>query len=43
MRTQTCQLLVVPQSDGTQRWAYADQGRIFGGHLGDGPAIEGAL
>lgn len=37
------QLAVVPQADGSQHWAYVAQGRLFGGHLGDGPAIEGAL
>lgn len=37
------EVAVVPQADGTQRWAYHQHGVMFGGHLGEGPAIEGAL
>jgi len=37
------ELAVVPQADGSARWAYHQQGVVFGGHLGEGPAIEGAL
>lgn len=34
---------VVQQTDGTQHWAYHQKGLLFGGHLGDGAAIQGAL
>ena len=37
------EVAVIPQADGTQRWAYHQQGVVFGGHLGEGPALEGAL
>ena len=37
------EVAVVPQADGTQRWAYHQSGLLFGGHLGDGAAIAGAL
>ena len=36
-------LVIATQPDGRQRWAYHHQGVIFGGDLGDGPALEGAL
>jgi|GEM_PF-2470703 len=36
-------LVIATQPDGTQRWAYHHQGVIFGGDLGDGPALDGAL
>jgi hypothetical protein len=34
---------VVPQADGSQHWAYHQAGLLFGGHLGDGAAVEGAI
>jgi hypothetical protein len=37
------ELVIAPQPDGTQRWAYHHQGLIFGGALGDGAAVVGAL
>jgi hypothetical protein len=37
------QVAVVEQADGTQHWAYHQAGLLFGGHLGDGAAITGAL
>lgn len=37
------ELVIATQPDGSQRWAYHHQGVIFGGDLGDGPALEGAL
>jgi Matrixin len=37
------EVAVVQQADGTQRWAYHQAGLLFGGHLGDGAAIAGAL
>jgi hypothetical protein len=37
------QVAVVEQADGTQHWAYHQAGLLFGGHLGDGAAISGAL
>jgi hypothetical protein len=37
------ELVIATQPDGRQRWAYHHQGLIFGGDLGDGPALEGAL
>jgi Matrixin len=37
------EVAVVPQSDGTQHWSYHQNGLLFGGHLGDGAAINGAL
>jgi hypothetical protein len=37
------EVAVIPQADGSQRWAYHQHGVVFGGHLGEGPAIEGAL
>ncbi|HET8932689.1 MAG TPA: matrixin family metalloprotease [Polyangiales bacterium] len=36
-------LVIATQPDGSQRWAYHHQGLIFGGDLGEGPALEGAL
>jgi hypothetical protein len=37
------EVVVVPQADGSQHWAYHQAGVLFGGHLGDGPALDGAL
>ena len=37
------EVAVVQQTDGTQHWAYHQAGLLFGGHLGDGAAIENAL
>ncbi|HKP64330.1 MAG TPA: matrixin family metalloprotease [Polyangiales bacterium] len=37
------EVAVVEQADGTQRWAYHQAGLLFGGQLGDGAAISGAL
>jgi hypothetical protein len=37
------EVAVVEQADGTQHWAYHQAGLLFGGHLGDGAAISGAL
>jgi hypothetical protein len=37
------ELVVAQQPDGTQRWAFHHQGVVFGGALGDGPALVGAL
>jgi hypothetical protein len=37
------ELAVVPQADGSQHWAYHQAGLLFGGHLGDGAAVEHAL
>jgi hypothetical protein len=37
------ELAVVQQADGTQHWAYHQAGLLFGGHLGDGAALSGAL
>lgn len=37
------EVAVVAQADGTQHWAYHQGGLLFGGHLGDGAAIAGAL
>jgi hypothetical protein len=37
------ELVIATQPDGTQHWAYHHQGLIFGGDLGDGPALDGAL
>jgi hypothetical protein len=37
------EVAVVEQADGTQHWAYHQSGLLFGGHLGDGAAIAGAL
>ncbi|HEX2677830.1 MAG TPA: matrixin family metalloprotease, partial [Polyangiales bacterium] len=36
-------VVVAEQTDGSVRWAYQQSGRVFGGDLGDGPAIAGAL
>lgn len=36
-------LVIAPQPNGRSRWAYHHQGLIFGGDLGEGPALEGAL
>jgi hypothetical protein len=36
-------VVVVPQANGSQHWAYHQAGLIFGGHSGDGAAIDGAL
>jgi hypothetical protein len=36
-------VVVVPQTNGTQHWAYHHAGSIFGGHTGDGAAIDGAI
>jgi hypothetical protein len=37
------ELAVVQQADGTQHWAHHQAGILFGGHLGEGPALDGAL
>ena len=37
------EVAVVEQADGTQHWTYHQKGLLFGGHLGEGAAIEGAL
>jgi hypothetical protein len=37
------EVVVAQQADGSQHWAYHSQGTVFGGALGEGPAIEGAL
>jgi hypothetical protein len=37
------EIAVVEQADGTQHWAYHQAGLLFGGQLGDGAAISGAL
>jgi Matrixin len=37
------EVAVVEQADGTQHWAYHQGGLLFGGHLGDGAAVSGAL
>jgi len=37
------EVVVAEQADGSQRWAYHQRGLVFGGDLGDGPAIAGAL
>lgn len=37
------EVAVVEQADGTQHWSYHQSGLLFGGHLGDGAAISGAL
>jgi hypothetical protein len=37
------EVVVAEQGDGSQRWAYHQAGVLFGGDLGDGVAIEGAL
>jgi hypothetical protein len=37
------EVVIATQPDGRQHWAYHHQGLIFGGDLGDGPALEGAL
>jgi hypothetical protein len=37
------EVAVVPQADGSQHWAYHRAGVLFGGHLGEGAAINGAL
>jgi hypothetical protein len=37
------EVVVVPQADGSQHWAYHQAGLLFGGHLGEGAALERAL
>jgi hypothetical protein len=37
------EVAVVQQPDGSQRWAYHQSGTLFGGHLGDAAAIDGAV
>ncbi|HEX4352521.1 MAG TPA: matrixin family metalloprotease, partial [Polyangiales bacterium] len=37
------EVVVVPQADGSQHWAYHQAGVLFGGHLGEGPAVTNAL
>jgi hypothetical protein len=37
------EVAVVEQADGTQHWAYHQAGLLFGGQLGDGAAVSGAL
>ena len=37
------ELAVVEQADGSQHWSYHQKGLLFGGHLGDGAAIQNAL
>jgi hypothetical protein len=37
------EIVVATQADGVQHWAFATDGKLFGGHLGDGPAIAGRL
>jgi hypothetical protein len=37
------ELAVVEQANGTQHWAYHRAGVLFGGHLGEDTALEGAL
>jgi MYXO-CTERM domain-containing protein len=37
------EVAVVQQPDGSQHWAYHQSGTLFGGHLGDAAAIDGAL
>ncbi len=36
-------VVIAPQSEGRAHWAYEQGGRVFGGDLGDGPSITGAL
>jgi hypothetical protein len=36
------EVAVVQQADGSQHWAYHHAGLLFGGHLGDGAAIDNA-
>ena len=37
------EVAIVQQADGSQHWAYHQAGALFGGHLGDGAAIDAAL
>lgn len=37
------EVVVAEQADGSQHWAYHHQGMLFGGDLGEGAAIAGAL
>jgi hypothetical protein len=37
------ELVIAEQPDGSKHWAYHHQGVVFGGDLGEGAAIEGAL
>jgi hypothetical protein len=37
------EVIVAPQADGTQRWAYHQNGVLFGGDLGDDAPIDDAI
>ncbi|MET0385724.1 MAG: matrixin family metalloprotease [Polyangiales bacterium] len=37
------EVVIAEQADGSRRWAYHQRGLVFGGELGEGAAIEGAL
>ena len=37
------EVAIVEQADGTQHWAYHQKGLLFGGHLGEGAAVQGAM